>query len=86
MNPNPNLKEGLTFIDLPKKRAIIHYRYNGTLVVRLVFNFGRGEPDEIDDMLRLFMGFDSYVELERFLIEKRQEVWKKFCSVKEREF
>ncbi|RAZ73637.1 hypothetical protein [Planococcus halotolerans] len=85
MNPHPNFKEGLTFIDLPKRSAIIHYRYNGILVVRLVFNFAKGEPDELDDTLKHFMGFESYEEEEKFLISKRQEAWKKFCSVRERE-
>lgn len=46
---NPNFKETLTYLDWPKRRAIVHYRCEGILVVRLVFNFKQGVPDDIDE-------------------------------------
>lgn len=54
---NPNFKEGFTYLDWPKRRAIVHYRSEGIMVVRLVFNFKKGEPDEMDEALKFFMRF-----------------------------
>lgn len=72
---NPNFKEGLTYLDWPKRRAIVHYRSEGILVVRLVFNFKKGEPDELDDALKFFMRFRNQEEENEYLVKKRKEVW-----------
>lgn len=74
---NPHFKEGLTFLDWPKRRAIVHYRCEGVLVVRIVFNYKAGVPDELDDALKFFMRFESQAEEDAYLWEKKREVWAK---------
>lgn len=81
---NPNFKEGLTYLDWPKRRAVVHYRSEGILVVRLVFNFLEGVPDESDDALKFFMRFRSQEEEDEYLQEKRKEVWNKLCKSRQR--
>lgn len=81
---NSNLKEGLTYLDWPKRRAIVHYRSEGLLVIRLVFNFKEGVPDEIDEDLKVFMNFQSQEEEKEFLWEKKREVWSKLYNSKQR--
>lgn len=81
---NPNFKEGFTYLDWPKRRAVVHYRSEGILVVRLVFNFLEGVPDESDDALKFFMRFRSQEEEDEYLQEKRKEVWNKLCKSRQR--
>lgn len=83
---NPNFKEGLTYLDWPKRRAIVHYRCEGILVVRLVFNFKQGVPDDIDEALKFFMRFESDEEEKEFLWDKKREVWSKLYNSKQRQF
>lgn len=81
---NPNFKEGLTFLDWPKRRAIVHYRCDGVSVVRLEFNFKEGVPDELDEALKFFMRFRNQEEENEYLNKKRKEVWDKLCKSRER--
>lgn len=77
---NPNFKEGLTYLDWPRRRAIVHFRCEGILVVRIVFNYKAGVPDELDDALKLFMRFGSQDEEDAYLREKKREVWEKLAN------
>lgn len=81
---NPNFKEGLTYLDWPKRRAIVHYRSEGIMVVRLVFNFKKGVPDELDEALKFFMRFQNQEEETEYLNAKRKEVWGKLCRIRQR--
>ncbi|MDQ0427667.1 hypothetical protein QOZ98_000492 [Planomicrobium stackebrandtii] len=81
---NPNFKEGLTYLDWPKRRAIVHYRSEGIMVVRLVFNFKEGVPDELDEALKFFMRFRSQEEEDEYLKAKRKEVWDKLCKSRQK--
>lgn len=73
-------------MDWPKRRAIVHYRCEGILVVRLVFNFKQGVPDDIDEALKFFMRFESDEEEKEFLWDKKREVWSKLYNSKQRQF
>lgn len=81
---NPNFKEGLTYLDWAKRRVIVHYRCDGIMVVRLVFNFQKGVPDELDEALKFFMRFQNHTEETEYLNDKRKEVWEKLCRVRQR--
>ncbi|EMF46259.1 hypothetical protein B481_1986 [Planococcus halocryophilus Or1] len=54
------------------------------MVVRLVFNFQKGVPDELDEALKFFMRFRSQEEEDEYLKEKRKDVWDKLCKSRER--
>lgn len=56
------------------------------LVVRLVINFKKGVPDEIYEVLRVFMRFQSQEEERDFLWEKKREVWSRLYNSKQRLF
>lgn len=84
MQVNPNFKEGLTFLDWPKRKAVVHYSCEGISVVRLVFNFKEGVPDEIDEALKFFMLFEDQEEEDAFLWDKKREVWSKLYNSKQR--
>lgn len=74
------LKESHSFYDRLNKRAIIHYRFNGELVLKLVFNFSEGEQDHIDGTIRDYMPLSATEEKE-FLREKRATAWERLLKV-----